>query len=65
MEVEIPYATGQFWTVIRPIEKYWESAAVYAAKGIIQFSTARQAMRSFVRSFVIVGRGSAYSGSQH
>jgi len=36
--VEIPRREGQFWGVVQPIEKQWESAAVRAAKGIIQSS---------------------------
>jgi len=50
--VEIPSQEVKMLGVDRPIEKHWESAAVYAAKakGIIQSSiTARYAMRPFVQ----------------
>ena len=37
--VEIPHGKGQFWRVVRPTEKHWESLLrLYAAKWIIQSS---------------------------
>jgi len=37
-EVQVPHGMGQLLRVAWPTEKYWESAVVYAAKGIIQSS---------------------------
>ena len=52
VEIEIPRGRGSFvgLLLVRPVEKHWQSAALHAAKGIIQSSiTARHAMRPFVR----------------
>ena len=49
--VEIPMGRNNFG-IVRPIEKHWESAVVYATKGIIQCSiSAWHAMWPFVRIY--------------
>jgi len=48
--VEIPHARGHFLGVVRLFEKHWETAKVYAAKGIVQSSImARHVMRPFAK----------------
>ena len=46
-----PQGKGAIFVVVRPIEKYWESAALYAAKGVIYLSImSRRAMRPFIKT---------------
>jgi len=40
--VQIPKGNGQFWRVSGSFKKHWQSAAVFTAKGIMQYAGQRE-----------------------